>query len=203
MEVIDCTQKKINKEIIRRTAQVLKRGGVIIYPTDTCYGLGCDPEHKKAVNRIFQIKKRAKTMPLLLVASSRIMILRYAIFTPRAVAASKRFWPGPLTMVLPSRKNIKLSKYLVKNHKIAFRIPNDIFLIQLIRKFKKPIVATSANISGKQPPYDGDRLVKIFSRAKEKPDLVINVGRLPKRKTSTVAEFNRIIKILRPGAVKL
>ncbi|MBU0649256.1 threonylcarbamoyl-AMP synthase [Patescibacteria group bacterium] len=203
MEIRELNKNNIDNKIINHAVRILKRGGVVVYPTDSSYGLGCDPENIKAVKKIYKIKNRPASEPFLMIASSAAMVAKYAKFSKAARAAAARRWPGPLTMVLEARPEIKLAKQMVKHGKIAFRVPKDKFLIKLVKKFKKPIISTSANMSGRAPIYDGKKLVKVFAGAKLKPDLIISVGALPSRQPSTIIEFKNGAKTLRPGPIKL
>jgi len=203
MEIRELDKKNIDNKIIDHAVRILKRGGVIVYPTDSSYGLGCDPEKTKSVKRIYKIKNRPASEPFLMIASSAAMVVKYAKFSKEASAVAARHWPGPLTMVLEAKPGIRLAKQVVKRGKIAFRVPKDKFLIKLVKKIKKPIVSTSANISGNTSIYNSKELVKVFAGAKFKPDLVISAGILPRRRPSTIIEFKNGVKILRSGPIRL
>ena len=204
MEIVKIDLRKSNFEIIDRVVKILRKGGVIIYPTDSSYGLGCDPQNTKAINRIYKIKKRRASRPFLMVAENKGLVEKYVKFNPKAQKVAHHFWPGSLTMVLGARPGIKISPRLLMREGIAFRVPKNKFLLKLLKKFKKPLVSTSANISFIQEPiYDGAEVIETFSKTKYKPDLILDAGRLPKVSTSTVADLTGDVpKILREGTIK-
>jgi len=202
MKVIQAT--KIDKEIIENAIRVLKRGGVVIFPTDTSYGISCDPASQKAVNKIFKIKNRPKSEPVLLVAASRRMVEKYALIKNQASRLAGKYWPGPLTLLLPKEPGIRFSSGIVSHDMIAFRVPEYKPLLQLVRKFKKPIVSTSANIAGQKPIYDGNMLVYEFASGRVRPDLIVNIGKLPKNPPSAVVAIENGKKIIvRRGKLKI
>lgn len=204
MEIVKISLKKQNSKIIDQAVKILRRGGVIVYPTDSSYGLGCDPQNTKAVNRIYKIKKRRTSQPFLMVAADKKVVEKYARFSPKAKRAVHHFWPGPLTIIFRAKPKIKISPKLVVKGSAAFRVPKNKFLLKLLKKFKKPLVSTSANISFIQEPiYDGAEVIKTFSKTKYKPDLILNAGHLPKVPPSTVIDLTKKTpKILREGTIK-
>jgi L-threonylcarbamoyladenylate synthase len=204
MKIVKINPKYPQEKVLQKAVRVLKKGGVIAYPTDSSYGLGCDPENTKAVNRIYKIKKRRISQPFLMVAANKKIVEKYARFSPRARKMARHFWPGPLTVVFQIKPKIKISPRLVKKGSAAFRVPKNEFLLKLLKKLKKPLVSTSANISFIQKPiYDGAEVIKTFSEIKYKPDLILDAGRLPKVFPSTVVDLSAgRPKILREGPIK-
>jgi len=145
-------QKKRNmiKEI-KKTIDVLYKGGVILYPTDTIWGIGCDATNEDAVKKIYEIKKRSDTKSMLILLDDATRIQSYVYEMPEIAWDLIDVTDKPLTIIYPNAKNI--AKNLIPNDKsIGIRIIKDDFCNQLIRKFKKPIVSTSANISGNKNP---------------------------------------------------
>lgn len=182
--------------MIAEAVRVLKRGGVIAYPTETTYGLGCDPRNAKAIARIYRMKGREKKKPFLLVASSEMQVRKVARLEGATRALANRYWPGPLTLVLP-RVNGK--------GKIAIRVSSSPYVQSLCRAFGYPIVSTSANRSGEPECRSGRAVRRVFAAQKEKPDGILDTGALPRRKPSTIARVHSdgSVKILRQGAVRL
>lgn len=188
---------KLNIKIaIAAAIKILKRGGVIAYPTETTYGLGCDPRNAKAVRRIYAIKGREKKKQLLLVASSVAQVKKIAKLVGANLAFAQRYWPGPLTLVLPERKGKK---------EIAVRVSSSKFVRSLTETYGFPIVSTSANKSGKKECRSGRAIVAAFQDQKNRPDLVIDVGSLPKREASTIVRVGEDgrVEVLRSGAIKI
>lgn len=178
---------------IKKAVSILKKGGLVIYPTETCYGLGADATSQKAVKKVYLIKKRPRNKPISIVVSDIKMFKKYAYISKKAEKLIKKYMPGPLTLVL-KKKN--LPNVLSKN-KIGIRIPNNKIALKLIKEFGKPITATSANLAGGSNPYTIKSALKQI-----KPDYYIDAGKLPRRKPSTIydVEKNRII---RKGSIRL
>src|SRR5436190_16657287 len=125
----------------------LQAGGVIGFPTDTAYGLGADPFSEPAVRRIFEIKGRPEDKPILLLVNSIEMARSVATVSDTALAVAARFWPGPLTMILPARPNVP-SLVTAGTGTIGVRWPVAPFATKLISAWDRPLTATSANRSG-------------------------------------------------------
>jgi len=135
---------KPNKQSIRKAVEFLKEGKVIVYPTETCYALGCDVTNEKACKRILEIKKRSKKKKSPIIIANLKMTKEYAYFNKDALKLVKVFWPGPLTLLL--KKKRKLSRFVGR----GIRVSSNPIARELSKKLKKPIVATSANISGRK-----------------------------------------------------
>ncbi|MBI3413385.1 MAG: threonylcarbamoyl-AMP synthase [Candidatus Aenigmarchaeota archaeon] len=178
---------------LKKAVEILKKGGLVIYPTETAYGIGCDATSKKAVKRLFRIKKRSSKKPLSVIFGSMNRLNRYVYLDKHGITLIKSFMPGPLTLVAKPKKRLPGSP----RNEIAFRIPSGKFALSLAKSFPKPITATSANVSGEKPVYAFGDAFELF---RDKIDAIVDGGRLPKRKVSTV--FNLIaMKTVRKGAV--
>ncbi|MEX0987628.1 MAG: L-threonylcarbamoyladenylate synthase [Bacteroidales bacterium] len=139
------------KEEISKALQVLKDGGVIIYPTDTIWGIGCDATNAEAVARVFAMKKRTDTKSMLVLIHSESMLPSYVDEVPEIAWELIDAAIDPLTIIYPGAKN--LARNLINNDQtIGIRVPDDPFCTGLISRFRKPIVSTSANISGSPAP---------------------------------------------------
>jgi L-threonylcarbamoyladenylate synthase len=185
----------INK--ILEIGEMIKKGGVIVYPTDTVYGIGGNPFLEDVVIRIKNIKQREeKAMPLLISNLEKAKELAY--FNDFALKIANTFWPGPLTIVLKAK--VKFSHYLTGGRdSIGLRIPNHELALKIIEASGGVLIGTSANISGKPPAIS---IEDLDERIKSSVDLVIDGGKCYLGKPSTVIEIiNSKIKIIRVGAI--
>ncbi|MBT3538788.1 threonylcarbamoyl-AMP synthase, partial [Candidatus Parcubacteria bacterium] len=133
----------------------LKSGKTIIYPTETCYGLGCDALNARAVEKIFQIKKRQKNKPVLVVVSDESMITDYVDWNEELVNISEHYWPGPLTVVADIKPHVELPDGILgENRTLAFRVTDHPLASEISDFLGRPLVSTSANISELESPYD-------------------------------------------------
>lgn len=188
---------KIDKKIIRTAVKILKWGKLVIYPTETCYGLGCDWFNTNAIKKIYKIKKRDQKKPLPIIVSSRKMIDEYAIITPKMRKMMKKFMPGPLTIIAKTKEWVRKDKGMTS---IAFRISSNPVAMSLVKSMKVPIVATSANISGEPPLYIIENVIKFF---KGNVEMIIDYGNLEKIKPSTCVDMtNGEMNVIREGPVK-
>jgi tRNA threonylcarbamoyl adenosine modification protein (Sua5/YciO/YrdC/YwlC family) len=132
---------------VHQVVEVLRRGGVIVYPTGTVYGLGCDIHQKKAVQRIYQIRQLKKDHPLSFMCPDLSKIARYAHVDDFAYRIMKRLVPGPYTFVLRATREVP--KLLVRKQKtVGIRVPDDTIALALLNELGSPIVSTSAIIDG-------------------------------------------------------
>ena len=141
----------IQKEQIEKAVKVLKEGGVILYPTDTIWGIGCDATNEKAVEKVFAIKQRTDSKSLIILASDMDMVARYVREIPEMAVTLESINDKPLTIIYPEGINLA-PNVTAEDGSIAIRIPKCDFCIELLRAFRKPIVSTSANISGTTAP---------------------------------------------------
>lgn len=131
---------------IGQAVEVLRSGGVIIYPTDTFYGIGCDLFNKKAIERIYQIKRRPKTKPFSFICADLKDIAQYAIVSNYAYKTMRRFLPGPYTFVLKGTKQVP--RMMLSNRKmVGIRVPDDPIALSLVAALGHPIISTSATIA--------------------------------------------------------
>ena len=183
-----------NKEGIKKASQIVNHGGIIIFPTDTVYGIGCNPYNKEAVEKIYEIKSRntMKSVPVLTYSiKTAEKIVEFDQFTKKIV---EKFWPGPLTIILKvTDKKIKESLNL--KNKIAIRVPDHKCTLELLKKCNF-LVGTSANISGDLPYTDPEKCLKKL----ETYDIFIDGGIIASKGESTIIEIeNEEIKIIREG----
>jgi len=170
---------------LNRALVVLKRGGVVICPTDTVYGFLADASNRKAVEKLYKIKKRPKSKPLPVFVANTKMAKELAEIDARQEKTVKKYWPGKYTFVL-KRKPAKL--YGISKTTIALRIPKDAFLQKLLKKIHRPLVQTSVNISTEAPLNNVPDILTVFGSSKA-IGLVIDGGNLKKAKSSQVMDF--------------
>lgn len=182
--------------LIRLAASALDEGAIAIFPTETCYGIGCDATDETAVRRIFEIKKRNKKKALPVIVNDIQTAERYCYITPTAELLAKKFMPGPLTLVVKARGNLPKA-LTASSGKIAFRISSNKIANALAKELGKPLVATSANPGGKGEIYSGKEAIEKFAQC---VDIIIDAGALKKRKPSTIYD-TLSNKILRAGEI--
>lgn len=142
---------------LKKALEVLQNGGVILYPTDTIWGIGCDATNEEAVKRIYEIKKRADSKSMLVLMENINSLERYVDEVPDIAYDLIEVTEKPMTIIYSGAKN--LAKNLIaENGSIGIRITSEDFTRQLIQRFKKPIVSTSANISGSSSPAFFDEI---------------------------------------------
>jgi L-threonylcarbamoyladenylate synthase len=190
---------KVSAEIVSKAADVILGGGVLLYPTDTIYGLGCDGSNGAAIERVFEIKQRPDDRPTLLLVRDRAMIdTLVAEFPPIAAKLAGKFWPGPLTMILRSRANVH-PLLTGGAGKVGVRIPDNDFCLRLLEASGVPIVSTSANVSGVEGPQDIGGLRRQFA---DLVDLLIDAGPPASTMPSTVVDVSDgSLKIVREGVI--
>jgi L-threonylcarbamoyladenylate synthase len=175
-------------DVIAEAVEVLNSGGVVIYPTDTLYGLGVNALEPEAVEKIFAVKGRDFSKPLPVIVKNMVWADELVYISPRNQEILKKVWPGKFTAVLP-KKNIIPEMVNAGASTLGVRIPDFVFIDKLLGKFGYPLTATSANISGEEPTNDIDRIVEIFSEREIKPDLVIDAGVLPPAEPSIIVDL--------------
>ncbi len=187
---------KPNPEIIRKAAMIIKRGGIIVFPTRCLYGLGVDALNKTALNLLFRIKKRSQNNPILIIVKDRTTVLKF-IKSPRpyAVELMDRFWPGRLTFVF-NAKNCLPARLTGGTAKIGIRLPGHPVAKALSKSVCVPITGTSANIAGQPGCSD---IAKLDPQILKSASLILDAGPLKGGMGSTVVDVTgsspRIIRI--------
>ena len=183
---------------IERIVEIIEKGGIVIFPTDTVYGIGCNPYNESAVKKIYEIKSRTKLKSLPVLAHSLKIVKEIAVVDEFTEKIIEKYWPGPLTLIL-TLTDKKLKKSLNLENKIAIRIPDSECTLKLLEKCRL-LVGTSANISGNSSytnPNDCIKNVKNY-------DMFLNGGIITSKGESTIIEIeNKEIKIIREGALKI
>lgn len=198
MERIQLTEDNI-EECVVRAAEVLRAGGVVLYPTDTLYGLGANALSDATVDTIYEIKGRDEKKPIHALVSDAEMIERYAELDGRARMLISKHLPGPLTLVL--RKKSHVSSGIARlGDTMGFRIPANAFCLGLAKRFDAAITTTSANMAGEISACSVDEILAQLGTTKI--DLVIDAGVLPERLASTVVDISGDeMLVLREGAI--
>ena len=158
------------QEDIKRSIEVLRAGGVILYPTDTIWGLGCDATNELAVKRIYEIKKRADAKAMLTLIDSPAKLQAYVAEIPDMAWDLIELSEKPLTIIYPEAKNLALN-LLAEDKSIGIRVTSEIFSKSLCERFRKPIVSTSANISGEPAPQN---FTQISNEIKSAADYIVS-----------------------------
>lgn len=189
---------------ISKAVDILRSGGLVIFPCETVYGIACDCLSPKAVKKLTEYKERPFGKPFAIMCSSQKMAENYVDLNPTAEKLYKKFLPGPVTVV-STGKNKVAPGVESETGTLGVRIPDYPFMIKLIEKFGRPIVATSANASYQKRPYKiTDVLENVSDKQKSLIDLVIDAGTLPENEPSTVIDTtldNPVV--LRQGEIKL
>jgi len=170
-------------DIIEKAAKLIREGGLVVYPTESCYGLGCNALDEAAVRRVFAVKRRPLRTPLPIIVSDIKMWKRCAFMDERARKLIKEFLPGPLTIALKKKPIIS---DVLNPRAIAARISIHPIAMSLVKVAGVPITATSANLSEKPPHYTVKQVLRDLN---DKVDMVLDVGKLPRRKLSTIIDF--------------
>ncbi len=188
-------------QCVQRSVEVIKDGGVILYPTDTLYGLGADAFSDEAVDKVIQIKSRAPRKPIHCVVSDMAMAARYAEVSDDARLLAKAFFPGALTIVLKKRPEFG---HGIGRHRdtIGIRIPDNAFCLALASALDAPFTTTSANTSRQPDVFSIDKILEQLYDHAKKIDIVIDAGeRLPRLASTVVDLFGESPIILRERAI--
>ncbi len=182
---------------IKKVVEIFKNGGVIVFPTDTVYGIGCDPYNENAVKKIYEIKSRDKIKSLPVLAYSIDIVKQIVMMDKLTEKIVEKYWPGPLTLIL-KLKDQKLKKSLNLEEKIAIRIPNSECTLKLLKECNF-LVGTSANVSGDSSFTDPQKCIENLKNY----DAFVDGGTITSKGESTIIEIeNEKIHVIREGALK-
>jgi len=198
--------KKPNNKVLKEVAKQLRAGAVVVYPTDTAYGLGCDATNAKAVAKIFKIKSRDAKKALPVICADVKMVKIFFGIVHRSLFIVHKHWPGPLSIVLKAKKGI--AKATLHEGTAAVRVPDSDIARLLSKYLGRPLVATSANISGQPACYSVRGFLEQFRR-QSSPVLgrglvIIDAGALRRRRPSTIVKIDESgkVEVLRKGPIK-
>jgi L-threonylcarbamoyladenylate synthase len=190
---------KSTRNNILAASRIVRKGGLVVYPTETVYGLGCNPFKLDAVKRVFEVKgERRKPPPIL--ASSINHVEKIAYISEAGKKVAEKFWPGPLTLVFP--KTLVLPDIVTCNFdSVGVRIPKHDVALQLISLSNGLLIGTSANRTGHEPPRN---VHEATQQLKEEVDIFLDGGPTTIGKPSTVADLtSKKLRILREGPISL
>lgn len=190
---------------LEKAIQILKQGGVVVFPTETAYGLAADATNPKAVQKVAWIKNRPEIKSFPLIAASLEMVERCGVLSDRLRKLAQLEWPGPLTIVMPKKTGVKCASNVVHSDgTIAVRVSSHEIANALSRGVDAPIVSTSANITGEPLCYSLQEVRKQFLHNKYQPDFMIDGGILEEKTPSTIIkEENGEIIVLRKGDIQI
>ena len=193
--IIEINPENPQKRLIRKVVEVLKNDGIIAYPTDTYYGIGCDIMNKKAIEKIYLLKQREKNRPFSFICSGLKNISDYAKVSNYAYKTMKRLLPGPYTFILEGSKLVP--KIMLTNRKTAgIRVPDNKICLALVEEIGNPIITTSATMPDGSV-FDNPSLINEYYRTRI--DMVIDGGPVPGQPSSVISLINDIPEIIREG----
>ncbi len=190
-------------EAVEKAAEVLRSGGVILYPTDTLYGLGADALSNEALAKVREIKGRDEKKPIHAIVASLEMAAQYGEVNEMALALASAYMPGPITLILRKKQGTTIAMCEGRDE-FGFRIPNNAFCLNLASEFGRPYTTTSANLAGAKPLRSPEKILAQLGDRTHLIDLVVDAGELPERLPSTVVDVSGgEINVLRSGAISL
>ena len=183
------------QRLIDRVVEILRHGGVIAYPTDTSYGIGCDILNKKAIERVYLIKQRPKNKPFSFLCSDLKNISHYAKVTNYAYKTMRRMLPGPYTFILEGSNEVP-KMMLTKRRTAGIRVPNNPICMALINSLGNPIISTTASVGDEEVLNEPWLIDTHFGK---QLDMVIDGGPVPGEPSSVVSLINDEPQVLREG----
>lgn len=193
----------INNRDIKKAIAIIKAEGVVAAPTETAYGLIADAASLHAVKKIFLIKGRSKKKSLPLIAASFDMVKKFFYLNKRETVLAKRYWPGPLTILLKPKKKFP-SALALGRRKLAVRVSSSAVVRKISARVGNPVTATSANKSGSKECYSAFCVEQSFRNIEKAPDIILDGGVLARVAPSTIIEVSGDkIKVLRQGQLRV
>ncbi|MDY0291452.1 MAG: L-threonylcarbamoyladenylate synthase [Desulfuromonadaceae bacterium] len=183
------------QRLLDRVVECLRNGGIIVYPTDTTYGMGCDIYNKKGIERIYQIKQRDKRKPFSFICPDLATIASYANVSNNAFKIMKRHLPGPYTFVLEATREVP-DLLVTKQRTVGVRMPDNNIAMEIVRQLGHPLVTTSANIT-QQQTYEDPSLIE--DELGSQLDMVVDGGKIIGEPSSVISLINEEIEVLRHG----
>lgn len=183
------------ERLIKRVVETLRNGGIIAYPTDTYYGIGCDILNKKSIEKIYLLKQRSKDKPFSFICSGLKNISHYAKVSNYAYKTMKRLLPGPFTFVLEGSRQVP-KMMLTKRKTAGIRVPANRICIRLVEELGNPIISTTAAMPDGTLFFDPSLIHDYF---KNRIDIVIDGGTVPGQPSSVISLINDMPKVIRKG----
>lgn len=199
--IIKIDPKNPDIKKIDEVVKILKKGGIIAFPTDTFYGLGVDAANDDAVKRIYSVKERDYDKPILILMDNKDKVSKYVKDIPQiAKKLIDKFWPGPLTIIFYASSAVSQS-LLGKGNKIGIRIPNNPLTLLFLKTADRPVTATSANMSGEPSPAEPKEIKENLCK---KIGIILDAGRTTGIKESTVIDVTELSPIcIREGMITI
>lgn len=182
-------------EEIKKACQVMREGGVILYPTDTIWGIGCDATNEEAVRRVYEIKRRADSKAMLVLVDSAVKVDFYVQDVPEVAWDLIELADKPLTIIYSGARNLA-PNLLAEDDSVGIRVTGEEFSKRLCQQFRKAIVSTSANVSGQPSPQN---FSEISEEIKAAVDYIVDY----RREETTQAKPSSIIKLDKGGVIKI
>lgn len=181
--------------LIARVVEIIKDGGLIIYPTDTQYGLGCDLTNKKAIEKVYRLKQRSQKSPFSFVCADLTHISEYAKVSNFAYRTMRRLLPGPYTFILDGTRLVP-QLMLTKRHECGIRVPNHPIALGLVTTLGRPIINTSAGLEGQPVPTSPEDFADLF---KNQVDVIIDGGPVAGQPSTIISLIDDEPVVLREG----
>ncbi len=193
--LININPQNPQPRLIHKVLEILKKGGIVVYPTDTYYGIGCDIMNKKAIERVYQLKQRDKNIPFSFICSGLKNISRYAKVSNYAYKTMKRLLPGPYTFILEGSRLVP-KIMLTKRKTAGIRVPDNPICLALVYQLENPLLTTSATMPDGTVFHDASLIHDYFGN---RIDAVVDGSIVPGRPSSVISLINDIPEIIRRG----
>jgi len=193
--ILKINQQNPQKRLINQVVELLKNGGIIAYPTDTFYGIGCDLLNRRAIEKIYQIKKRPYHKPFSFICSDLKNISQYTRLTDYCYKTMKRLLPGPYTFILDGTKLVPRIMQ-TKRKTVGIRVPDNRICLDIVEKLGRPIISTSALVKEDEPLMDPYEIEQVFG---PRVDLVVDGGTVTGEPSSVISLIDDIPEVIREG----
>ena len=195
----------LTDEQLQKAVTTLRQGGVVVFPTETAYGMAADATNTEAIKRVFAIKGRRNEYPPPMVVADARMAERTVEITPLLMKFARQYWPGPLSLKVWPHKDNNLSSWVKRpDGSVAIRVSSHPVAQALSREFGGPLIATSANKHTKPDCFSVQAVKEQLAGQELQPDMYLDIGQIPKSATSTIiGEENGKIVIHRQGPIEI
>ncbi|HOD28651.1 MAG TPA: L-threonylcarbamoyladenylate synthase [Syntrophales bacterium] len=193
--IVSINRQNPQMRLIRKAVDILRQGGIIVYPTDTFYGLGCDLFNKRGIERIYDIKRRSRKQPFSFICADLKEISRYARVSDYAYKTMRRLLPGPYTFILEASRLVP-KIILPKRLTTGIRVPDDAICLALVRELGQPIISTSVSDEQGEILNSPQEIDKKFRHC---VDLVIDGGMLVAEPSSVISLVDDRVEVIRTG----
>ena len=193
--LLKVNQQNPQQRLINKVVEILKKGGIVVYPTDTYYGIGCDIMNKKAIERIYQLKQRNKSNPFSFICSGLKNISHYAKVSNYAYKTMKRLLPGPYTFILEGSRLVP-KIMLTKRRTAGIRVPDNSICLGLVSELGNPLLTTSATMPDGTIFHDASLIHDFFGK---RVDAVVDGSIVPGQPSSVISLIDDIPEVIRKG----